>query len=82
MNKQWILGHLREAQQELADMIARLESDPQYGEIEFEVAIAHHYHHVNTAWNSRNADDQTTATCSEDEFYAWRSFPTDIDVGR
>src|SRR5262245_8236873 len=53
MNKIWILDHLREAHEELSRTIGELESDPEYGEGELYVAMAHLYHHLNTAWNSR-----------------------------
>ncbi|MSQ95033.1 MAG: hypothetical protein EXR98_10830 [Gemmataceae bacterium] len=78
MNKQWILDHLREAQEELTRTIAQIESEPEYGDIEFEIALAHLYSHVNTAWNSRGVDDASAGTASDDEFCRWRAFPVDI----
>jgi hypothetical protein len=82
MNKDWILFHLREAREELTRTIAQLESDPDYGEIEFEIAMAHMYNHLNTGWNSRGVDEERTAKSSGEDFYAWRAFPTDIPLGR
>jgi hypothetical protein len=66
----------------LTRTIAWLESDPGSSEIEFEIAMAHVYNHLNTAWNSRNVDDERTAACSDDDFYVWRAFPSDIQMGR
>jgi hypothetical protein len=82
MNKQWILFHLREAHEELTRTIAQIESEPDYGEAYFEIAVAHVYNHVNTAWNSRNVDEDSTATSSEADFYKWRAFPVDILMGK
>jgi hypothetical protein len=77
MNREWISCHLREGLEELTRTLASIESNPDYSEIEFEIAMAHAYHHLNTAWNSRNAVPEHVALCSEDDFYAWRAFPTD-----
>ena len=82
MNKQWILSHLREAQAELSDTISRIESESAYGEIEFEIAMTHLYNHVNTAWNSRNVNDGQIGALSEDDFFRWRAFPSDISMGQ
>ena len=82
MNREWILCHLREAQEELTRTISQIESEPDYDEIEFEIAMAHMYDHLNTGWNSRTIDHERIATGSEDDFYAWRAFPTDIPLGR
>ena len=82
MNKHWILFHLHEAQEELTRTIDELESNPDYLETEFQIAMAHIYHHLNTGWNSRALDHERTALCSEHDFDVWRSFPTDIPLGQ
>jgi len=82
MNKDWILFHLREAQEELTRIILQLESNSDYDEIEFEIAMAHMYNHLNAGWNSRNVDAKRTAKISDEDFFSWRSFPTDIPLGR
>jgi hypothetical protein len=74
MNKFWVLQNLREAQEELTRTIRQLESEPEYDEIEFQIALRHLYHHVNTAWNARNVDDQTYGAFDAD-FDSWRLFP-------
>ena len=81
MNKDWVLFHFREAHEELTRTIARLESEPNPDDIEFEIAVAHMYNHLNTAWNSRSVDGAQIAVCSEEDFYAWRAFPSDISMG-
>jgi len=83
MNKVWIQFHLREALEALIDTIAKIEADPDYDETNFEVEMAHLYNHVNTAWNSRNADAQCLGKPSSAEaFYRWRAFPSDLPMGR
>jgi hypothetical protein len=82
MNKTWILSHLREAHEELTRTIARIDAASEVDEIEFEIALAHMYNHLNTAWNSRAASDQQIAAHSDEDFYAWREYPSDISMGR
>lgn len=82
MNKGWILFHLREAQEELTRTIAELDATENVDEIEFEIAIAHMYNHLNTAWNARAETDEKIAAQSDNDFYRWRAFPTDIPMGR
>ena len=82
MNKDWVLFHLREAHEELTRTITAIETHPQFDEVVFEIAMGHLYNHLNTAWNSRNVDDERAAKCSDEDFYAWRAFPSDISMGR
>lgn len=82
MNKNWISFHLREALEELTRTIAAIETEPQYDEVEFGTAMGHLYNHLNTAWNSRNVDAKRTAECSDEDFYEWRAFPSDISMRR
>lgn len=82
MNKDWVLFHLREAQEELTDTIARFETNPGPSDGEFLVAMAHVYHHLNTAWNSRNVHSKRAWASAEDDFYRWRKSPSDISLAR
>jgi hypothetical protein len=81
MNREWVLFHLQEAQEELRRTIAEIASTPDYGSGEFVVAITHAYHHLNTAWNSRDQDSEVVAACKETDVFAWRQFPSDIYLG-
>ena len=81
MNRNWVLFNLREAEEQLRRMIAQIESTPDFGFGEFSVAMGHAYHHLNTAWNSQNALPASVEQCSQQEFYRWRQFPTDIYLG-
>lgn len=80
MNKDWVLFHLKEALGEIESTIKEIESEPDYSDPEFSVAMAHLYHHVNTAWNSRQCSDQEVEESSEGNFSDWRQFPTDVDM--
>jgi hypothetical protein len=80
MNKEWVLFHLKEALEEIEDTIKEIESEPEYDDPEFLVAMGHLYHHVNTAWNSRHCSDQEAEESSEVNFSKWRQFPTDVDM--
>jgi hypothetical protein len=82
MNRDWVLSQLREAQEELSRTIEEMETDSNYDVGELIVAVQHLYHHLNTAWNSRDAAPSRVAAVSEDDFYAWRLFPSDIYLGR
>jgi hypothetical protein len=82
MNQGWILFHLREAHEELTRTIAKINAAATVDEIEFEIALAHMYNHLNTAWNSHAASDEQIAAQTDDDFYRWRGFPADICLGR
>lgn len=81
MNKGWVLFHLREAHAELARTIAKI-GDLAVNEVDLEIAFAHMYNHLNTAWNSRAASDEQVASQTDDDFYNWRAYPADILIGR
>jgi hypothetical protein len=80
VNKPWIETHLREALEELEDTLRQL-NDPDFTEIEFRVAMEHAYNHLNTAWNSRDQSLTAMANHTMEQFYRWRAFPADIDLG-
>ncbi len=82
MNKSLILLHLREAHYELTRTIAKIEASRRVNEIHLEIALAHVYNHVNTAWNARAVSDRRFAAQTEDDFYRWRAYPADIPMGR
>jgi hypothetical protein len=80
MNNDYVLFHLREAADELRTTIRELETDPEYGYGDFVVAMMHLYHHVNTAWNAKEATQEQAAACSDEDFHRWRQFPADLDM--
>jgi hypothetical protein len=80
VNIPWVLFHLQEAHEELTQTIAAMKSDPEYDFAEYHIAMMHLYNHLNTAWNARDVEPKRAEACSEEDFYTWRSFPTDIDL--
>ena len=78
MNNNFILFNLREAQEEIDRTIKDLETDAQYTEAEFSVAMFHLYHHVNTAWNARNSTEEQSNDCSDESFNQWGRYPEDL----
>lgn len=81
MNREHTLFHLREAMSELENTISELASDPNFSEAEFYVSAEHIYHHLNTAWNAREASKSEATECSEPNFNKWRCFPSEFSLG-
>lgn len=75
MNKDWIAFHLREALEQLQDSIDRLDRQQNYSETDFQIEISHVYHHINTAWNSRNASPDEVRDHSDADFDNWQQMP-------
>jgi len=56
LNREWIRAHLWEAKEELDGILAKIETDAEYDEGEFKIAMLHLYSHLNTAWNERKGE--------------------------
>ncbi len=82
MNRDWVLFQLQEARDEIHRTIAQIEVNPDYDVGELVVAMENLYHHLNTAWNSRDEQAGRIATATREDFYRWRRFPEDIRLGR
>jgi hypothetical protein len=54
MNKKYTLYNLKEAKEQLDEVLLELENNSEYDFGEFSVDIQHLYHHINTAWNAQN----------------------------
>jgi len=80
MNREWVLHHLGEASEELIRTIDEMGKSPDYDSAEFSVAMMHLYHHLNTAWNSREANPERVTNESDEDFRAWSQYPTDLPV--
>ena len=76
MNRKYVLFQLGEAKQEIENTISDIENDVAYGYERYIVAMSNIYHHINTAWNARDASKRDTEYYSEEDFYKWRKFPT------
>jgi hypothetical protein len=82
MNREHTLFHLREAAEELERTIRQIDVEPEYDYGEFLVAMQHLYHHLNTAWNARDASPERVAVASGADFFRWRQFPREIELGK
>ena len=80
MTKDYVLYNLREAAAELDLTIKDIEAVKDYGDDEFRAAMAHLYHHLNTAWNARREPADRVAAGADEDFARWRQFPPDIDM--
>ena len=79
MARDYTLWNLKEAAQELATIIASLESGD--GDEFNHASLDHLYHHINTAWNARDVSEERAQQCSEADFNLWRRFPDDLMIG-
>ncbi len=77
MSIQSSLFHLKEAKEELEEIITAIENK---SERSFDVSMQHLYHHVNFAWNTRNVADEEIDQNNPEDFNAWRQFPRDLDM--
>ena len=80
MNKPYVLWNLKEAREALDQLVADIEADADYDYGEFRVDMEHLYHHINIAWNARDAAAEITDVCSQEDFDRWRQFPRDIEL--
>ena len=80
INKDYVLFHLQEGYEELARTISEIATESDYAQEELTVAMAHLFHHLNTAWNARNVSTERAAVCSETDFERWRQFPNDLEI--
>jgi hypothetical protein len=80
MNKDWVLFHLKESKEAIARIILTIESEPGYEYGNYVVDMGHLYHHLNTAWNSRNATKEQIEPGTDYDFDKWSQFPTDLPM--
>ena len=78
MNKDYLLFHLKEGLEQLSRTVSECESDPSYSEGQLLLDMQHLYHHLNTAWNTREVGPQIIAQASDHDFNLWGSYPADL----
>jgi len=71
---------LDEALEELSKTIQEIKENSGYEYGEFLVAMQHLYHHLNTAWNSRDASPDQVTNETEEDFQRWSQFPDDLPM--
>lgn len=80
MNREWVLFQLGEAANALTQAIENIDATPDYDDIQLAGDMQHIYHHVNTAWNARNAEGSEVEPGSDQLFTAWSQLPSDLDM--
>ncbi len=76
-NRELIARNLREALEQLEEIVESITSDPEYPEEQFRIHLEHVYHHLNFAWNIRDADEARVIRCSDEDFREWSRYPAD-----
>jgi hypothetical protein len=80
MNTRFIASNLKEAEGELRDLITRIDSGEPLSFEDYHVAMAHIYHHLNSAWNGRDATDEQWRECTDEDYQKWQKFPHDLSM--
>ncbi|KRA20811.1 hypothetical protein [Lysobacter sp. Root604] len=78
MFKDYALFNLAEAKQAIEQLMAEMQSDPDYDDGSYLVDMQHIYWHLNSAWNGRNFDS-SKSKLTNDLYDSFIQFPTDID---
>ena len=80
MNWQIIKSNIKEAREQLEKLERAISSDDPPDEVELQLMLEHAYHHLNFAWNIRDASTEQYASMTDEDFNRWGKFPTDIEV--
>jgi hypothetical protein len=80
MNREHVLFHLGEAEEELARTIKQLRETAEYDTGEYIVAMQHLYHHLNTAWNGRDSTAEQRQEITDELFNQWSRYPDPRDL--
>jgi len=78
MNSKYIQYNLREAKDSIDLILKEIGANSDYDSEELAIDIGHIYHHINTAWNSRNSSEAESIECIETNYNRWRQFPSEI----
>lgn len=70
-----LMYELEDAQEHLASMIAKMNSDADYGEGSRRIDLGHVFSHLNRAWHRR----EKIEGLDEREWLEASKFPTDLD---
>ena len=74
IQREIIIANIAEARGQL-EAIEKSLQDPEYEDIEFKLDLEHAYHHLNYAWNVRNATDAELTEHSQTNYQKWSRFP-------
>lgn len=78
MFKDYALFNLTEAKEAIEQLMAEMQSDPDYDYGNYFVDMQHIYWHINSAWNGRDFDSSKSELT--DELYdSFIKFPPDLE---
>ncbi|MCX6069865.1 MAG: hypothetical protein NTU91_03250 [Chloroflexi bacterium] len=80
MNREHVLFHLHEAQESITAIVAQMEAQLGYDYGVFLPDMQHLYHHLNTAWNARDAAPAAVEAATDLDFNRWSQFPIDLPM--
>jgi hypothetical protein len=75
MNWRCIKSDLREARDQITDIITKIENGDEPTEADYLIELQHAFHHLNIAWNARQATLEKYVDMSTRDFNRWRKFP-------
>ena len=79
MIKNYALFNLQEAKEAIEQLMADMQSDPDYDQANYTVDMQHIYWHINSAWNGRDFDSSKSALTAE-RFDTFIQFPADLSL--
>jgi hypothetical protein len=79
MFKDYALFNLAEAKEAIDQLMAEMQSDPDYDYGNYVVDMQHIYWHLNSAWNGRDFD-LSQSKVTQDLFDSFIQFPTDLEL--
>ncbi|MHB8876061.1 MAG: hypothetical protein ACYC8T_20415 [Myxococcaceae bacterium] len=80
LNYPLLLSNIREAADELNELVEELQGTDKPDEAELEIGLAHAFHHLNFAWNARRATERQYRQLTDERFNKWSKFPRDIPI--
>ena len=80
MNARFLLSNLEEAEEDLRKLVEQLKAGQEPSFEDFHVAMAHIYHHLNSAWNGRYISDAEWRDCTDENYDKWQKMPRDLPM--
>lgn len=80
MNERFIELNAKDAHEELTKLLQHLASGAPLDFADFHVAMAHAFHHLNSAWNGRNISDKDWRECTDETYARLEAFPADLPM--
>ncbi len=79
MNWKAILSNLKEAGEQIDDLVSSIESGDPPNQEEFQIFLRHAYFHLNFAWNARHVDPARYSSMTDEDFEDWGKYSSDVE---